>query len=111
MGVFDQVTSMQQDGINDSEIIRSLQEQGISPKEIQDALSQSQIKQAISEESQIPEISPPTPNQELMLLNQLNHKKVMLPKNHNMPPKIINHKAMLPNNMKIKPINLLAQNQ
>lgn len=55
MGILDQVTSMRQEGKEESEIIRSLQEQGISPKEIQDTLSQSQIKQAISEQPPTPE--------------------------------------------------------
>ena len=62
MGILDQVTSMRQEGKEESEIIRSLQEQGVSPKEIQDTLSQSQIKQAISEQPPTPETLPPSPN-------------------------------------------------
>jgi DNA-binding transcriptional MerR regulator len=47
MGVLDQVMQMRGAGRNDSEIIRYLQSQGVPPKEIQDALSQAQIKSAV----------------------------------------------------------------
>lgn len=48
MGVLDKVMQMKSTGSSDSEIIRTLQAQGISPKEIQDAMSQAQIKKAVS---------------------------------------------------------------
>ena len=48
MSVLDQVTQMKSQGKPDSEIIRSLQDQGLPPMEIQEALSQAQIKNAIS---------------------------------------------------------------
>ena len=48
MAVLDQVKQMQEQGMQENQIITSLQEQGISPKEINDALSQVQIKNAIS---------------------------------------------------------------
>ena len=48
MGVLDQVMQMKSQGRNDSEIINDLQTKGVSPKEIQDALNQAQVKRAIS---------------------------------------------------------------
>ena len=50
MGILDQITQMQNQGIPNEDIVRNLQEQGISPKEINDALSQAQIKSAVSSE-------------------------------------------------------------
>ena len=44
MGVLEQITQMKNQGIPDQEIVSNLQEQGVSPREINDALSQSQIK-------------------------------------------------------------------
>ena len=71
MGVLEQITQMKNQGIPDQKIVSNVQEQGISPKEINDALSQSQIKNAVSntgytEEMQpaITEQNPPTPNQQ-----------------------------------------------
>ena len=48
MGVLDQVIELKNNGISDSEIIRNLREQGISPKDITDAFSRAQIKNAVS---------------------------------------------------------------
>lgn len=48
MSILDQVTQMKSQGRSDSEIITSLQSQGIPPREIQDAMSQAQIKSAIN---------------------------------------------------------------
>jgi len=48
MGVLDQIMHMQSQGKSDSEIIRALQERGIPPREIQDAINQAQVKRAIS---------------------------------------------------------------
>lgn len=47
MGVLDQITQMRNQGTPDEEIIQKLQEQGVSPKSINDALSQAEIKQAV----------------------------------------------------------------
>jgi len=47
MGVLDKIIELKNQGRSDAEIIQALREQGISPKEINDALSQSQIKSAI----------------------------------------------------------------
>ena len=50
MGVLEQVTEMKNQGIPEDEIVGKLQEQGISPKAINDAISQSSIKTAVSGE-------------------------------------------------------------
>lgn len=50
MGVMDQVNDMQRRGVSERQIIDKLQEQGISPKEVQDAMSRAQIKNAVSED-------------------------------------------------------------
>ena len=52
MGVLEQITQMKNQGIPDQEIVSNLQEQGISPKEINDALSQAQIKNAVTSPDQ-----------------------------------------------------------
>jgi len=48
MGILDQVTQMKSMGKSDAEIIQVLQSQGIPPKDIQDSLSQAQIKNAVA---------------------------------------------------------------
>lgn len=50
MGILEQVTELKGKGIPDQEIIGKLKEQGISPKEINNALSQAKIKEAVSSE-------------------------------------------------------------
>ncbi len=64
MGVLDQVTQMREKGMGENEIVSSLQQQGVSPKLINDALNQSQIKTAVSDEKIDPAIKrevPPEP--------------------------------------------------
>lgn len=48
MSVLDQVMDLRNRGVSDQEIIRTLQEQGIPPAEINDAFSRAQIKNAVS---------------------------------------------------------------
>ena len=48
MGVLERVSQMQSQGKPEEEIKQILQEEGISPKEINDAFSQSKIKNAVS---------------------------------------------------------------
>ena len=48
MGALDQVTQMKNQGVPENEIINKLQEQGVSPKAINDAMDQSKIKDAVS---------------------------------------------------------------
>ncbi len=50
MGVLEQVTQMRNQGIAEDEIVNRLQEQGIAPKAINDALNQSKIKEAVGHE-------------------------------------------------------------
>ncbi len=50
MGVLEQVTAFKGKGLSDQDITRKLKEQGISPKEINNALSQAKIKEAVSSE-------------------------------------------------------------
>ncbi len=67
MAILDQITQMKREGVPDQEIIARLQEQGISPKSITDALSQSQIKDAVegerarTQETFEPGLPPPQP--------------------------------------------------
>lgn len=62
MGALEQVNQMKSQGLQDSEITTKLQEQGISPLAINNALSQSQIKQAVTktEDSTQNELQPMT---------------------------------------------------
>ena len=55
MGVLEQIRQMKNQGMADSEIAESLIEQGITPREINDALNQSQIKSAVAGEYPEPE--------------------------------------------------------
>ena len=48
MGALDQVTQMKGEGVPENEIINKLQEQGVSPKAINDAMDQFKIKDAVS---------------------------------------------------------------
>jgi len=50
MGVLEQVNEMKNQGMPEEEIASRLKDQGISPKAIMDALDQSQIKNAITED-------------------------------------------------------------
>ncbi|HTY44006.1 MAG TPA: hypothetical protein VMC80_02085 [Patescibacteria group bacterium] len=60
MSILDSVMQMKNQGVPDEEIISNLREQGFSPKEINDALSHSEIKAAVSREQETEE-SIPTP--------------------------------------------------
>jgi DNA-binding transcriptional MerR regulator len=48
MAILDQVIQMQKEGMQNPEILRALQEQGISPSEINEAINQAQIKGAVN---------------------------------------------------------------
>ncbi len=48
MGTLDEVTRMQKEGRNEEEIVKELRQREVSPREIEDALSQSKIKNAVS---------------------------------------------------------------
>jgi hypothetical protein len=62
MGTLEQIMQMKKQGLQEADIINSLQAQGTSPKEIQDALNQAQIKQTVSGENTMQEQTP-IPNQ------------------------------------------------
>ena len=49
MGLLEQVTQMRNQGKSDDEIISDLRKQKVSPKEINEALNQAQIKNAVSD--------------------------------------------------------------
>jgi len=48
MGLLDRITQMKGQGMQDSQIIQELQESGVPPKDINEALSQAQIKRAVA---------------------------------------------------------------
>ncbi len=48
MATIDQIRALRMQGVNDSQIVNELQQQGISPREINEAMSQANIKDAIS---------------------------------------------------------------
>ncbi len=66
MGVLEQVTELKKQGVSDGKIINSLREQGVSPKDINNALSQIKIKNAVSRPTESdkmePSIMPAPPN-------------------------------------------------
>ena len=70
MAVLEQVRQMKKQGLPNQEIINKLQEQNISPKEITDALEQSQIKDAIEGETKIMEEQTYEPNPNEMYSNE-----------------------------------------
>ena len=49
MGTLDQVMNLKNQGYSDQDIVNQLQEQGVSPKDINDALGQARIKNAVSD--------------------------------------------------------------
>ncbi len=59
MGNLEKVVQLKQQGQTDSQIIGNLKQQGVSPKEIEEVLSQSQIKSAFNEQGAAPQQAPP----------------------------------------------------
>jgi hypothetical protein len=49
MGTLDQVVGMKKQGFSDADVVNELSRQGISPREINEALRQAQIKNAVSD--------------------------------------------------------------
>src|SRR3989344_7920945 len=62
MGVLDQIMQMRNQGVGDEDIVRTLQEKGVTPKAISDAFGQAQIKQAVSDEYSQQGGEAPSPN-------------------------------------------------
>lgn len=52
MGILEDIAKMRNRGVSDNDIVKNLQDQGISPKAINDALNQADIKKAVYEENQ-----------------------------------------------------------
>ncbi len=52
MAILEQIMNMKKQGIPDQEIVNELSQKGISPKQINDALKQAQIKNAVSNNSE-----------------------------------------------------------
>ena len=50
MALLDRVAQMQEQGLTDYDIANSLKQEGFSPKEVNDAINQSKIKTAVSQE-------------------------------------------------------------
>jgi hypothetical protein len=95
MGVLDQVTKMKRQGMPEQEIVSSLSQNGVSPKEINDALKQSQIKNAVSDFSDdemqpstnIAEEAPsPLPNEEEQLQEEYQPQQQRYPPQQNYTP-------------------------
>lgn len=62
MAALEQVMQLRQQGMSERQIIDSLKSQGVSPKDINDALSQSQIKSELSPEQNPQSIPQPNDN-------------------------------------------------
>lgn len=67
MGILDKINKMERQGLTESQIINVLSQEGISPREINEALSQSKIKSAIKFEPENPK--EPILNQKEILKN------------------------------------------
>ena len=61
MTILGQVSEMKNQGVSEEEIIKKLQDQGVSPKSINDALDQEKIKKAVSNEDEYEMPPSPTP--------------------------------------------------
>ncbi|MFC1710544.1 hypothetical protein ACFLZJ_00060 [Nanoarchaeota archaeon] len=80
MGVLEETTQLKTQGISEVEIANQLGEQGYSPKEINDALNQSQIKSAISDAEEPPRPPPPrSPNKKAPLTREITDEDVYTP--------------------------------
>jgi len=84
MGILEQVIQMKEQGIPENEILGKLQEKGIAPKAIQDALSQAQIKHAVSEkedaENGLPVPKPQVPKPYIPKTKELAEEEMYVPK-------------------------------
>jgi hypothetical protein len=88
MGVLEQVLQMKRQGATDIDIAEQLKEEGISPREINDALNQSQIKSAVSageeemESSMMPPKTPMAPVQAFQEPTYMPHTKEFSQENY-----------------------------
>lgn len=60
MGVLENITQMRSQGMSDEEVVQKLQEQGTSPREINDALNQAQIKNAVGNQEGSSDVPAPS---------------------------------------------------
>jgi DNA-binding transcriptional MerR regulator len=63
MTALDKTIQLQQQGLTEQEIVNTLKEEGVSMKEINDALNQANIKSAVSQESEQNNVPYPEPQQ------------------------------------------------
>ena len=70
MTILEQVSEMRSRGILEEEIIKKLQDQGVSPKSINDALDQEKIKKAVSNEEEYGMPSSQTPKMQRSINTQ-----------------------------------------
>jgi len=82
MVVLEKITEMRRQGTPTNQIIQNLKEQGISPKEINEALSQSEIKSEITQENVFPE----TPETNLNPIANTSDQPQNLPNQQPDPP-------------------------
>ena len=68
MGMIEEIKRMQQEGKSDQEVVSALVEEGFSPKEIQDFLTQARIKEAVLAK---PDIAPPKPSSSPQALEKM----------------------------------------
>ena len=54
MGIIDEIEKMRQEGMSEQEIALSLQQRGVPFQQIENALSQSQIKEAVTSDPAVP---------------------------------------------------------
>lgn len=54
MGTIDEIEKMRQEGIQEQEIVMALQQRGFSQQQIENALSQAQIKEAVTSDPAVP---------------------------------------------------------
>jgi hypothetical protein len=66
MALLDRIQKMKQTGLSETQITNSLMQEGISPREINDALGQAKIKSAISEPAQNAEMNEQGMQQSIM---------------------------------------------
>ena len=72
MTILEEVSGMRSQGISEEDIIKKLQDQGVSPKSINDALDQEKIKKAVSSEDEYE----PSPLQPQKMQRSINTQEI-----------------------------------
>ncbi len=88
MGILEQITEMKRQGVSDEEIITALREHGFSPRQIKDALDQSQIKEAVygAEETPTEVAQVPSPTSEAPAPSYKEPGGLYMPQTKEIPP-------------------------